>query len=240
LFGGEEPQENAVVAKENEEVEETVEVELEVAEEEVVSKNETFVRSFELSHDDIRCALYALLLPYEEADNEWYYISEVFDSYFVYESWSGKIYGQEYIKDDEVVSFEGERYELFKELLTASEKAELEAMRSNYAAISEKLKVYEDAEIEAKKVELLNADDYASVRNDEAFAELVKDHESISYEELQLKCDQIILDAVKSGKYSAVSSEGEPVATSKKQFANPAVKKTKSSRYGKLFTKEND
>ncbi len=240
LFDGEETQENAVVAKENEEIEETVEVELEVSEEEVVSKNETFVRSFELSHDDIRCALYALLLPYEEADNEWYYISEVFDSYFVYESWSGKIYGQEYIKDDEVVSFEGERYELFKELLTASEKAELEAMRSNYAAISEKLKVYEDAEIEAKKVELLNADDYASVRNDEAFAELVKDHESISYEELQLKCDQIILDAVKSGKYSAVSSEGEPVATSKKQFANPAVKKTKPSRYGKLFTKEND
>lgn len=240
LFDGEETQENAVVAKENEEIEEVAEVEPEAAEEEVVSENETFVRSFELSHEDIRCALYALLLPYEEADNEWYYISDVFDSYFVYESWSGKIYGQEYVKDDEVVSFEGERYELFKELLTASEKAELEAMRSNYAAISEKLKVYEDAEIEAKKVELLNADDYASVRKDEAFAELVKDHANISYEELQLKCDQIILDAVKSGKYSAVSSADEPAATSKKQFANPSVKKTKPSRYGKLFTKEND
>lgn len=240
LFDSEETQENAVVAKENEEVEEVVEVELEAAEEEVVSENETFVRSFELSHEDIRCALYALLLPYEEADNEWYYISEVFDNYFVYESWSGKVYGQAYTKDDEVVSFDGERYELFKELLTASEKAELEAMRSNYAAISEKLKVYEDAEIEAKKVELLNADDYASVRNDEAFAELIKDHANISYEELQLKCDQIILDAVKSGKYSAVSSVDEPATTSKKQFANPSVKKTKPSRYGKLFAKEND
>ena len=240
LFGGEETQENAVVAKENEEIEEIVEVELEAAEEEVASANETFVRSFELSHDDIRCALYALLLPYEEADNEWYYISDVFDSYFVYESWSGKIYGQEYVKDDEVVSFEGERYELFKELLTASEKAELEAMRSNYAAISEKLKVYEDTEIEAKKVELLNADDYASVRNDEAFAELIKDHANISYEELQSKCDQIILNAVKSGKYSAVNSTDESVTTSKKQFTNPTVKKTKSSRYGKLFAKEND
>ena len=240
LFDGEETQENAVVAKENEEIEEVIEVELEAAEEEVVSENETFVRSFELSHEDIRCALYALLLPYEEADNEWYYISDVFDSYFVYESWSGKIYGQEYVKDDEVVSFEGERYELFKELLTASEKAELEAMRSNYAAISEKLKVYEDAEIEAKKVELLNADDYASIRNDEAFAELFKNHESISYEELQSKCDQIILDAVKSGKYSTVSSTGENIATSKKQFTNPTVKNTKPGRYGKLFAKEND
>ena len=123
--------------------------------------------------------------------------------------------------------------------MTASEKAELEAMRSNYAAISEKLKVYEDAEIEAKKVELLNADDYASVRDSEAFAGLVEDHANISYEELQSKCDQIILDAVKSGKYSAVNSVDETITTSKKQFTNPTVKKTKPSRYGKLFAKEN-
>ena len=244
IFGeGEtEPEDNSVVVENSDETEE-VEVSEEAETTEVVetiAENETFVRSFELSHDDIRCALYALLLPYEEADSEWYYISEVFDDYFVYESWSGKIYGQDYIKDDEVVSFEGERYELFKELLTASEKAELEAMRSNYAAISEKLKVYEDAEIEAKKVELLNAEDYASIRDNEVFAELVEDHANISFEDLQDKCDKMLLDAVKSGKYSAVNSVDNTTKTSKKQFANPAVKKTKPSRYGKLFAKENE
>lgn len=202
---------------------------------------ENFSRIFELSHDDIRCALYSLLLPYEEADNTYYYISEVFDDYFVYESLcGGTVYGQAYTKDEETVSFDGERYELFKELLTASEKAELEAMRSNYAAIFEKLKVYEDAEIEAKKVELLNADDYVSVRDSEAFVELVKDHANISYEELQAKCDQIILDAVKSGKYSAVNSADDATKTSKKQFTNPKVKKTKPSRYGNLFANENE
>jgi hypothetical protein len=206
-----------------------------------VAEVETFTRTYELSHDDVRCALYNLLLPYEEADNTYYYISEVFDSYFVYETWcGGTVYGQAYIKDEETVSFDGERYELFKELLTASEKAELEAMRSNYAAISERLKVYEDAEIEAKKVELLNADDYASVRDNEDFVKLVDDHENISYEELQSKCDQIILDAVKSGKYSAVGSVSEPVITSKKQFTNPTAKKNKPSRYGKLFKKEDE
>ena len=240
LFDGEEPQGDAVVAEENEEIEkEVVEVEPEVIEEEVVVENETFVRNFELSHDDIRCALYTLLLPYEEADNEWYYISEVFDNYFVYESWSGKVYGQAYTKDDEVVSFDGERYELFKEFLTASEKAELEAMRSNYESISEKLKVYEDAEIEAKKTELLNADDYVSVRDSEVFVELVKDHANISYEELQAKCDNILLTAVKSGKYSAISSTDDTTKTSKKQFTDPTANKIKPSRYGKLFAKEN-
>ena len=208
---------------------------------ETIAENEAFTRTYELSHDDIRCALYNLLMPYEEADNTYYYISEVFDDYFVYESWcNGAIYGQGYIKDDETVSFDGERYELFRELLTASEKAELEAMRSNYAAISEKLKAYEDAEIEAKKVELLNADDYASIRDNEVFAGLIEDHENISYEELQFKCDQVLLDAVKSGKYSAVNSVDDATKTSKKQFTNPTAKKTKPSRYGKLFAKENE
>ena len=208
---------------------------------ETVVEDEKFTRIFELSHDDIRCALYTLLAPYEEVDNTYYYISDVFDDYFVYESWCGnKVYGQDYIKNEETVSFDGERYELFKELLNASEKAELEAMRSKYAAISEKLKTYEDAEIEAKKVELLNADDYASVRESEVFTELIKDHGNISFEDLQAKCDKILLDAVKSGKYSAVNSVGDTTKTSKKQFTNPTVKKTKPSRYGKLFAKENE
>lgn len=247
LFGeGEtESEDDSVVVENSDETEEVEVVEEESEATEVVEavvENEVFTRTYELSHDDIRCALYALLVPYEEADNTYYYISEVFDDYFIYESWcnGGTIYGQGYVKDEEIVSFEGERYELFRELLTASEKAELEAMRSNYAAISEKLKVYEDAEIEVKKVELLNAEDYASIRDNEVFAELVEDHANISFEDLQAKCDKILLDAVKSGKYSAVSSVEDVTKTSKKQFTNPTVKKTKPSRYGKLFAKEKE
>ena len=251
LFGENETEsesDSVVVEDDNEteDVEESEEVvateEVEVAEDEsettevveAIVEDEKFTRTYELSHDDLRCALTALLVPYEEADNAYYYISAVFDDYFVYESWcnGGTIYGQGYTKSEETVSFEGERYELFRELLTSSEKAELEAMRSNYAAISEKLKVYEDAEIEAKKEMLLNSDDYNAVRDNEVFAELVEDHANISYEELQSKCDQIILDTVKSGKYDAAK-------TSKKQFTDPTVNKTKPSRYGKLFSKEN-
>ena len=239
LFGESEAEseDDSVVVENSDETEEVEEVV--ITEEAEIT--EEFTRTYELSHDDIRCALYALLMPYEETDNTYYYISEVFDDYFVYESWcGGTIYGQGYVKDEENVSFDGERYELFRELLTASEKAELEAMRSNYAAISEKLKVYEDAEIEAKKVELLNAEDYASIRDNEVFAELVENHANISFEELQAKCDKVLLDAVKSGKYSAVNSVDDTTKTSKKQFTNPTVKKAKPSRYGKLFAKEND
>lgn len=263
LFGeGEtEPEDDSIVVENSdatedvEESEETIVVEEDETPEEesettevteTIIENEVFTRTYELSHDDVRCALYALLAPYEEADNAYYYISEVFDDYFVYETWcgGGTIYGQAYVKDEETVSFDGERYELFRELLTASEKAELESIRSNYSAIAEKLKVYEDAEIEAKKVELLNAKDYASIRDNEVFAELVENHENITFEELQTKCDKILLDAVKSGKYSAVNSvdddtTDDSIKTSKKQFANPTVTKSKPSRYGNLFAEKN-
>ena len=197
----------------------------------------TFTRTYELSHDDIRCALYNLLIPYEEADGKYYYITKVYDGYFVYEAWcEDVVYGQAYVKDEETVSFDGERYELFKELLTASEKAELEAMRSNYSAISEKLKAYEDAELETKKTELLNSDDYSQIRENADFAKLIKDHENIGYEELMLKCDSILLDAVKTGKYSIPDAEKH--TTSKKQFVNPVNDEKKSSRYGRIFEKE--
>lgn len=247
LFGEVETEsEDDSVVVENSDETEDIEVTVEESETtevvEAIVEDESFTRTYELSHDDIRCALYNLLIPYEEADNTYYWISEVFDDYFIYESWcnGGAIYGQGYIKDEETVSFDGERYELFRELLTASEKAELESMRSNYEAISEKLKVYEDAELEAKKIGLLNAEDYDSIRDSEVFAELVEDHANISFEELQSKCDKILLDAVKSGKYSAVNSTEDTAKTSKKQFTNPTVKKIKPSRYGKLFAKEND
>ena len=99
-----------------------------------------------------------MLAPFEDADNEYYYISNVYDSYFVYEGYCvDKIYRQNYIKDEDSVEFEGERIELFRELLTASEKAELESMRSNYAELKSFKDVTEDNARRAKKEDIINA-----------------------------------------------------------------------------------
>ena len=109
---------------------------------------ENITKTFEISHDDIRYALYNLLSSYEDADNEWYYITGVYDSYFVYESWDGgKIYGQKYTKDNDNVSFDGERYNLHKEYLTDSEYTEIQDMRSNYSSVVEELNTYKSAEV---------------------------------------------------------------------------------------------
>lgn len=97
---------------------------------------EKFIKSFELSHEEIRYSLYKLLSPVEADDNEWYFIDQVYDDKFEYQNWEGtKIYRQGYKKEGEIVSFEGDRIELFQERLTAEEKEALDKMRNDYSLL---------------------------------------------------------------------------------------------------------
>lgn len=208
---------------------------------------ENMTRSFELSHSDIRYALYELLKPFEDADNDWYWISSVFDSYFVYENYNDKIYRQNYTKDNDtnVVAFEGERSELFRELLTASEKAELESMRSNYVALKEFKENAEKNELHSQKEELINSEKYSILaeknENGEytntAFAELVKNMDNYSLTDLETQIKVIHSDYISEHSNFSANKPIENKTVSMKMFANPNTKKTKSSRYGDLFKK---
>lgn len=208
---------------------------------------ENMTLSFELSHSDIRYALYELLKPFEDADNDWYWISSVFDSYFVYENYNDKIYRQNYTKDNDtnVVAFEGERSELFRELLTASEKAELESMRSNYAALKEFKETAEKNELHSQKEELINSEKYSILaeknENGEyantAFAELVKNMDNYSLTDLETQIKVIHSDYISEHSNFSANKPVENKTVSMKMFTNPNTKKTKSSRYGDLFKK---
>lgn len=200
------------------------------------AENEPMTRTYEISHDDIRYALYNLLVPYEESDNEWYCITGVYDSYFVYESWSGgKIYGQKYTKDNDNVSFDGERYTLHKEYLNDSEYTELQSMRSNYASLKEFKETTEKNELHAKREEILNSEKYVAVSETEAFKELVKNMDNYSLEELEKEAKIIFADNF-NVKSFAVHAEKAQKNSTVKVFAN-VNKSKKDSRYGDLFSK---
>ena len=173
------------------------------------SQNETVTRTYELSHDDIRCALYNLLALYEEADDDYYWIMEVFDTYFVYQGCTGKVYGQKYSKDDENIAFDGERYELYLEYLTESEKAELETMRSNYSVISEKLAKYEEAEELADKMTVFSDEAYANYLETDEFKSLMKEEtlKKFTKEELAEKADAALGKVIKTTKTFSVSDK---------------------------------
>lgn len=210
-------------------------------------ENPPMERTYEISHDDIRYALYNLLSSYEESDNECYYITGVYDSYFVYESWNGgKIYGQKYTTNNDNVAFDGERYVLHKEYLTDSEYAELQSMRSNYSSLKEFKETTEKNELHAQREEILYSEKYSVISEknsdgvyaNEAFAKLVSEMDKYSLADLEKEAKVILADFVTSNQTFAVDSKPDKPSIQKKIFANPESKATKKSRYGNLFSKK--
>lgn len=203
--------------------------------------NNALTRTFEISHEDIRYALYNLLSSYEEADNEWYYITGVFDSYFVYESWDGgKIYGQKYTKDNNTVAYDGERYTLHKTYLTDSEYAELESMRSNYTELKEFKENVEKNELHSKKESLLADEKYSVLSENEAFIELKKNMDNYSLDDLETKAKVIFADYVSSiGEFSAKPEVSKsPVLFMSN--SNSEKESKKKAPYGGIFEKYNN
>ena len=193
-----------------EEVVVTEEVEEIVVEETVVeeiSEPEAFSKTFELSHDDIRCALYQLLVPYEEANNDYYWIIEVFDNYFVYQGCMGNYFGQKYTKQDEAIAFDGEPYALYSEFLTESERVALKEMRANYSVIEEELATYKEAEIKAQKEEILNDIAYAEFAEEECMKDVIAKASEYSVQELRDAMDLALAKAYKTKKTFAVEAE---------------------------------
>lgn len=200
---------------------------------------ENFTKTFEISHDDIRYALYNLLSSYEDADNEWYYITGVYDSYFVYESWDGgKIYGQKYTKDNDNVSFDGERYNLHKEYLTDSEYTEIQDMRSNYSSVVEELNTYKSAEVFADKMTVFDDEAYSEYLNTDEFKALMSEDSVNKYskEELSEKADATLGKLVKKNKTFSFAGK-TPQKKHVSRVAFNAEKETEDTYkpYGDLF-----
>ena len=179
--------------------------------------DEKFTKNFtiELSHDDIRYALYNLIVQYEEEDNEWYSIRSVYDNYFYMQGWcSNKIYKIGYSVDGENVALEGDRQEMFELIVSESEKMAIEKMREDYAALEEKyneLKIFKenyDAEqIKAEKNAVLESVEYASIKDSDEFKALVAEMDKYSVDELKIKADLLFAASMK--KQFAVESEKE-------------------------------
>lgn len=205
------------------------------------AENEPMTRTYEISHDDIRYALYNLLSSYEESDNDWYYITGVYDSYFVYESWDGgKIYGQKYTKDNDNVAFDGERYTLHKEYLTDSEYTEIQNMRSNYSTVVNELNQYKYNEEFADKMTVFEDEAYTDYLETDEFKALMSKEtvDKYSKEELAEKADATLGKFVKITKtFSYTENKTKKPIASVKVFSD--VNKTrKQSRYGDLFKNE--
>jgi hypothetical protein len=209
-----------------------------------VSTSENFVKNFkiEVSHEDIRYALYNLIAEYDEMDGDWYGIYSVYDDYFVMQGWcNGKFYKQSYSIDGENISLEGERTELFQMLLTESEKIAVDKLRSDYAELETKyneLKTFKDnydaAEAKAKKDEVFANEAYEEIRESDEFKALVSDADKYSVEELQDKCD-LLYAAHEKAKFRAFSAENGSSKPAAMRFSVKTTDEANKRPYGDLF-----
>lgn len=182
---------------------------------------DTYSRTFELSHEDVRSALYQLLAPIEETLNEYYWIMSVYDDYFIYESCCGNYYKQAYTKENDTIAFDGERQEVFAEFVTADEKAELEDMRANYSSISEKLARYEEAEEIADKMTVFEDQAYSKYLETDEFKKLmdVENVKKFTKDELVEKADAALGKVVKTTKTFSMDAEESHKETKPSFFA---------------------
>lgn len=221
----------------NEEVTDT-EAESEESSDVTPSEEEKFTKTFEISHEDIRYALYNLLSPFEDEDNDWYGISAVYDDYFIYESWfnAEHKFKQGYKRDGDNVSFDGDRVHMNVEYLTDNELTQLNEMRSNYSKMSMELDRYH---AEPDKQALLDSEDYSQIRETKQYAELVDNHFEINTEDLAKKLDDILLDYAKKNKIeSATFDADEKSKVGMKKIPIQTKKKSRNGRYGNIFVKK--
>lgn len=205
-------------SEESEEEPEVVEVEeIETAEENTETFSETptnMLRTYEISLEDTRSALYGLLSLQEEADQDYYWIISTYSDYFIYQSYrSGNYYKQSYSVNNDEISFEGNRIEVFCEFLTEEEKSELETMRSNYSSILNELNVFKAEELYADKMTVFNDTNYQQFLNTEEFKSLMSKEnvDKYSKEELQDKAEITFAKLVKAqGTFAATVIEEKP------------------------------
>lgn len=202
---------------------------------------ESFVLKYELSHDDIRSALYSLLAATNDDGYYYTWIVEVYDNKFIYQDYQeNKFYRQGYTKDGDNVALDDNKVEVFNEWLSKDERDALDTLKADYSALEVKYNElkefkdnYEAAELKEKKDAVFARAEYAVLSDNEAFKALVADAENFSVEEIEVKAKSIFADhIINVGEFSVQSEVNKP----NKLGFNFAEKENKKKKaYGGLF-----
>ena len=188
-------------------------------------------KEFGLSVSDKMSAIYSLVYAtYGEED--WWDV-DLFeeDGYIQMYGWlTGSNYRQKFEFDGQNYTLVGDRIEVFVMYVTTEQKAELEAQKTEFEAVKDKLRKYEE---EPEKMSILNSEDYSKVFSTKEFEELKEqtNHFDLSIDEVKAKADAILLDYAKHSNFSLEQSE-----TSKASFVQIPIIKKKPNRYGTIFS----
>ena len=208
----------------------------EVVEEPSEQPEEKFVLKYELSHDDIRSALYSLLGTTSEDGYYYVWILEVFDDKFIYcDAMEDKYFRQDYSRDGDNITLGENKVEVFNEWLSKAEKDALDALKADYAALKEFKSNYDESVIKSQKTEILDKAEYECLTDNQEFAQLRADMDKYSIEEISTKADLIFAAHMKSTMEFSAKDEGKKSDTIGFNFNK---KESKKGPYGNLFNKD--
>ena len=218
-------------------VEETVDDVEPPAEETVEESDEKFVLQYELSHDDIRSALYNLLAA-ESEDNYYYaWILEVYDDKFIYQDYmEGKFYRQDYSKDGENVALGENKVEVFNEWLSKAEKDALDALKADYSALKEFKANADAAKLQADKDAVFAREEFSAIVETKAFKKLVENSVNYTLEECEQRAKEILDDC--NDYVTNFASQDNGAKKPDVLAFNFNKKEPKKGPYGNLFNKD--
>ena len=210
---------------------ETTEVETEIEEPEEPA--ESFELKYELSHDDIRMALYELLSA--RSENGYYssWIVSVYDNKFIYEDYEEyKFFRQSYSKDGDNIALDGDPVEVFNEWLSKEEKDALETLKADYSALKSFKDNYDASQLKAEKEAILESAEYAEIKDSDEFKALISEMDKYSVEELKVKADLLFAASMKKKFNFAVKAPEKKASVGVNFNARPNKKK---QAYAGLF-----
>lgn len=206
-------------------------VDPEVIETEPVVENHEI--KYELSHDDVRYALYNLIAAKSEDDYYYTWIAEVYDSNFIYQDCrDNKFYRQKYTKDSDNVALDGEPVEVFSEWLSKDEKDALDTLKSDYTLLKEFKDNYDDSQLKAEKMAVLESVEYVDIKESDEFKALVAEMDNYSVDELKVKADLLFAASMKKKFNFEAEVEKKPHSVGINFNAKPNKKK---QAYAGLF-----
>ena len=192
-------------------------------------------KEFAVSLNDKIYALATLVNDaYSETDNAYYNVLVYDKELVMVDMWAGSAYRQSYSERAGVFSLKGDRVPVHAIYVTDTEEAEIDNIRSKYSTMSEELAKYQKAEEESRKEAIINSEDWESISDSAEFAQIKEHISEYSADEIQNKCDALLLSFAKS------NSKKTHIAKDTNQhkfslFRVPEGKVAENKRYGNIF-----
>ena len=210
-----------------------------------LTKNGKVISTYDLSEDDIHCALSNLVnATYGEPEETYYYVT-VYpnEQYIIMEecTWrSNNNYKQSYKESDGTYSLIGDRVAVQSYWITEEELNSLKEMKKEYSSLVDFKATTEANELHAKRMEVMSSDKYAVISNKNAdgnyanksYADLYENMDQYTCDELDEKLKAIVGEyVINGGKFEKV--EEHKTTHSAFKFTD-VTKKGKRSKYGTL------